>query len=100
MSLNTYASAGVGGGSEGDYNRYSQAFSDFSDPLMLSDSGPLFNFSEPGWTVDSLNGCVVNNLYVCAPGETSAVPEPGNLALLASALVGLVAVSRGRRTLG
>jgi hypothetical protein len=53
----------------------------------LEETGPLFNFSEPGWTVDSTDGCVVNNRYLCAP--SLAIPEPVSWVLMLTGFSGL-----------
>jgi hypothetical protein len=89
LQLDTTAYAQLDGAENGDAGIYSDANIDYYDPAMFSDTGPLFNFSAPGWTVDSTNGCVVNNRYLCAPSAVSSVPEPGSSVLLVTALAGI-----------
>jgi len=75
------------GTENGDPGSASIAYVNYADPAMFSNTGPLFNFSEPGWTVDSTDGCVADNRYVCSP---SHMPEPASLLLFGSALAGIV----------
>ncbi len=69
---------------------------DALDPLSLSTTGPVFNFFDPvtgtpvlGWTANSADGCIVDNLFTCGASGSSptAVDEPPSLALLGAALL-------------
>ena len=83
---------------------------DALDPLSLSTQGPVFNFFDPvtgapvtGWTANSADGCIANNLFTCgiaAPTPTpSSADEPPSLALLgAAALAGLIWTRRSPQT--
>ena len=64
----------------------SSADGNFLNTFSLPTSGPVFNLPE-GYTVNSLSGLIVDNRWVGAP--TSAVPEPGSLALLSAGIAGL-----------
>lgn len=87
LQLGTYAFAQLDGTESGDPSSATVAFVNYADPAMFSDTGPLFNFSEPGWTVSSTDGCVVNNRYVCAP--SLAIPEPVSWVLMLVGFSGL-----------
>jgi hypothetical protein len=87
LELNTNAVAQLDGTESGDPSSATVAYVNYADPAMFSDTGPLFNFSEPGWTVDSTDGCVVNNRYLCAP--SLAIPEPVSWVLMLTGFSGL-----------
>jgi hypothetical protein len=57
----------------------------FSDPLGFPQSGPVFNLPA-GWTANSTDGTIVNNVFVA--------PEPSTWALVAVPLIGLAAIRR------
>jgi PEP-CTERM motif len=100
LQLDTTAYAQLEGAENGDAGIYSDANIDYYDPAMFSDIGPLFNFSAPDWTVDSTNGCVVNNRYLCAPSAVSSAPEPGSLVLLGTAIAGIGLLRRRQSNRG
>ena len=97
LDLSTTALASVSGTLYGDYGVAAQGHAGFLDPAMFSDIGSLFNFSAPGWTVDSTDGCVENNQYLCAPAGPSA-PEPASSVLLGTVLAGVGLFRRRLRT--
>lgn len=92
MILDTVAVAGEGYGYDAGF---ADAFADFSHTAMFAPS--VFNLPA-GWTANSLDGCIVNNSYLCAPQTgnvpPSGVPEPASLALLGIGLAGLAAARR------
>ena len=61
---------------------------------MLPTSGPVFNLTA-GFTAFSLDGCIVDNRYLCAPSAAS-VPEPTMLGFVGLGLAGLGVVRRTR----
>ena len=70
----------------------------FQHTATLATSRPVFNLP-PGFTAYSLDGCIQNNAYLCAPA--SPVPLPTSLTLLLGAGVFpiLAVASRRRRTI-
>lgn len=70
------------------------ASADFLDPFSFPTNGPVFNFFDAngnpltGVTVDSSDGCIVNNRFVCGGSGTSA-PEPSTWALMLLGFAGL-----------
>ncbi|HTQ00345.1 MAG TPA: PEP-CTERM sorting domain-containing protein [Casimicrobiaceae bacterium] len=68
------------------------ASADFTRSLDLAFGGALFNFANPGYTVNAGN-YIVNNRYVPAGGGNT-VPEPATWLLLAA---GLCAMGMARR---
>jgi hypothetical protein len=67
--LNVRAASGLDGGS---------AAASFGNTMGFPTSGPVFTLPE-GYTVNSADGSIQNNRFV---GASTAVPEPGTLALL------------------
>jgi MYXO-CTERM domain-containing protein len=76
------------------------------DPLSFPSNGPVLNFFDAngnplaGVTVDSSDGCIVNNRFLCGAAPTPApeptpVPEPAIWTLLLVGFAGLV--NRARR---
>jgi hypothetical protein len=74
-------------GEPGPNERFSGS-ADYLNTLKFVQGVPVFNLSS-GWTANSADGSIVNNLLV-------AVPEPSTWALIAIPLLGLSA-SRRRR---
>lgn len=77
------------------------AIADFLDPFSFSTNGPVFNFFDAngnpltGVTVDSSDGCIVNNRFLCGAGTTgtpgggTSVPEPSLWTMLLAGFAGL-----------
>jgi hypothetical protein len=104
--LATHAGVDVGPGLH--ESGQASASADFLDPFSFPTDGPVFNFFDAsghplaGVTVDSSDGCIVNNRFLCGAGPTS-VPEPSiwTLTLLGFAGLGYAGWRRreGRATL-
>lgn len=73
------------------------ALFDASNSLDFVAGGPVFNFTDPGFTVNA-GDYIVNNRYI-SPISTS-VPEPDSLLLFAPGLLLISIVRRGKRRLG
>jgi hypothetical protein len=80
------------------------ADSDFVDPFSFPTAGPVFNFFDAngdplaGVTVNSSDGCIVNNRFLCG-GAPTTVPEPSTWTMLLLGFAGLgYAGWRRRRT--
>jgi hypothetical protein len=74
------------------------AFADFIHTLGFPTSGPVFNLPTGGYTVNSLDGTVVNNQFTPV-GTVVPTPEPNTLLLMGSgffALGGRIALRRKR----
>jgi len=65
--------------------------SDFSRTLTFPGSGVVLNLPE-GWTANSLDGCIVDNHFVCG-----SAPEPAAALVGAVSLGSLLALARRRR---
>jgi hypothetical protein len=76
------------------------ATSDFLDPFSFPTNGPVLNFFDAngnpltGVTVDSSDGCIVNNRFLCGAGTTpppggTPVPEPFIWTMLLAGFAGL-----------
>jgi PEP-CTERM motif-containing protein len=65
----------------------------FLDTIKFAASGPVFNLP-PGFTVNSVDGMIVNNQFVELP-----IPEPETYAMLMAGLALLGFVARRRRAL-
>jgi PEP-CTERM motif len=100
LATQASASAGPGTNEQGQASGDSEFLDTFSFP---TDGSPVFNFFDPGtglpvsgFTVDSSDGCIVDNRFVCgaAPTPPSNVPEPGSLPLLATSLIGAALLRR------
>jgi hypothetical protein len=83
-----------------------QANADFLDPFSLPTDGPVFNFFDAngnplvGATVNSADGCIVNNMFMCGSGTSpGSVPELSTwlMMLVGFAGLGLAGWRRGRR---
>jgi hypothetical protein len=70
------------------------ASADFIDPFSLRTDGPVFNFFDAsghpltGVTVDSSDGCIVNNRFLCG-GAPTGVPEPSVWTMMLLGFAGL-----------
>lgn len=88
LQLETSAIAVVNfGGGPG----FADAFVDFSNTFGFPTIGPVFNLPD-GYTVNSLDGFIVNNRFG-TPG-VEPIPEPGTLLLLGSGLLGVARYGR------
>ena len=69
----------------------------FKDPFSLPTSGPVFNFFDPttgdpltGFTANSSDGCIVNNVFMCGSVSTpGSVPELSTWAMMLAGFAGL-----------
>jgi hypothetical protein len=70
------------------------ASADFLDPFSFPTDGPVFNFFDAngdplaGVTVDSSDGCIVDNRFLCGGGPTS-IPEPSAWTMMLLGFAGL-----------
>jgi hypothetical protein len=86
-------------GTDWDYNIYYpvdasvDANADFFHSLSFATSGDVFTFDQPGYTVNSLDGKIVDNRFVGSP-----VPVPPSVLLLGSGLLGLAGWRRFRKS--
>lgn len=80
MTMNVDANAGFAFGSPVGV---ATATSDFGHTLSLNPFGDVVNGLPDGYTINSTDGCVVNNRWVCNPEAPASVPEPSTLLLLA-----------------
>lgn len=94
FSLDTHAS--VDAGPSPSTKGQASASADFLDPLSFPTDGPVFNFFDAngnplaGVTVDSSDGCIVNNRFLCGgSGGPSTVPEPSTWTMLLLGFAGL-----------
>jgi len=83
----------------GVYDSVAAAFGTYSatadmnyyDTLSFPTSGPVFNLPS-GYTVNSVEGDIVNNAFLGGPA--ASVPEPSSLVLIGTALLGLYVARR------
>lgn len=86
--------AGVDVGPSSSTQGQASASADFLDPFSFPTDGPVFNFFDAngnplaGATVNSSDGCIVNNRFLCGGGPTT-VPEPSTWTLMLMGFVGL-----------
>jgi len=86
--------AGVFAGPSPHKSGQASASADFLDPLSFPTDGPVLNFFDAsgrplaGFTVDSSDGCIVTNRFVCGGSRTS-VPEPSTWTMLLLGFAGL-----------
>jgi hypothetical protein len=102
LSTTALASAGPSPTEKGQ----ASAISDFLDPFSFPTNGPVFNFFDAngnpltGVTMNSADGCIVNNRFVCAGGAGGGgthAPEPATWTMLLLGFVGLAYAGRHRR---
>ena len=69
---------------------------DFLDPLSFPTNGPVFNFFDlagnpvSGWTANSSDGCIVNNMFMCGSASRGgSVPELSTWAMMLAGFAGL-----------
>jgi hypothetical protein len=90
--LGTHAS--VGASPDPHEDGKASASADFIDPFSFPTDGPVFNFFDAngnpltGVTVNSSDGCIVNNRFLCGSGPTT-VPEPSTWTMLLLGFAGL-----------
>ena len=71
------------------------ASADFLDPFSFPSDGPIFNFFDAngnplmGATVNSCDGCIANNRFVCGGSGPMSVPEPSPWRLMLLGFAGL-----------
>ncbi len=104
--LATSASVSAAPSFSGVIQGQASANSDFLDPFSFPSDGPIFNFFDAngdpivGATVNSSDGCVVNNAFMCgsiiSPGS---VPELSTWVMMVAGFAGLGYAGwlRGRR---
>jgi hypothetical protein len=94
--------ADVGAVSSSQEQGQASATSDFADPFSFPTDGPVFNVFDAngdllaGAIVDSSEGCIVNNRFLCG-GGTASVPEPSTWTMMILGLAGLGCMARWRR---
>jgi len=93
--LTTAASVSAGPSFGFSHGRAS-ASSDFLDPFSFPTDGPVFNFFDAngnplaGATVNSSDGCIVNNMFMCGSESTpGSVPELSTWAMMIAGFAGL-----------
>jgi hypothetical protein len=106
LSTTALASAGPSPTESGQ----SSAISDFLDPFSFPKDGPVFNFFDAngnpltGLTVDSSDGCIVNNRFLCGGAATpppTSVAEPSVWTMLLLGFAGVACTGwRGRKAAG
>lgn len=79
----------------------------FLDPLSFPADGPVFNFFDlsgnpiSGWTANSDDGCIVNNVFMCGSvGPAGFVPELSTWAMMVAGFAGLGLASYWRSRKG
>jgi len=82
-SCTGYASAGLGA-----YNT-----------ITLPTNGPVFDLPD-GYTANTADGCIANNLYVCGASAPTSVSEPPAIWLFGFGLIALLGFERRRRKPG
>jgi hypothetical protein len=103
FTLVTSAFVSAGPSAFGVTTGQASANSDFQDPFSFPSDGPIFNFFDAngnsliGATVNSSDGCIVNNRLLC--GGPSSVPELSTWAMMVAGFagLGLAGWRRGRR---
>ena len=102
FSLDTHANADANPSST--ESGQASASADFLDPFSFPTDGPVFNFFDvngnplAGVTVDSSDGCIVNNRFLCGGGGApTTVPEPSTWMMLLLSFAGLGSVGWRRR---
>jgi len=104
FTLTTHAYVSAGPSAFGVTMGQASAESDFQDPFSFPSNGPIFNFFDAngdpivGATVNSSDGCIVNNRLLCGGGPTS-VPELSTWTMMLTGFAGLgyAGWRRGRR---
>jgi len=93
LDLLTAAGAGGAAGSDQPENGIGTAAgsSDFSHTVTFPGSGVVLNLPE-GWTANSLDGCIVDNHFICG-----SAPEPAAALVGAVSLGSLLLLARWRR---
>ena len=102
--LATSAPVSAGPSAFGVREGQASASADFLDPFSFPSNGPIFNFFDAngdpiaGATVNSSDGCIVNNRLLCGGGPTS-VPELSTWTMMLAGFAGLgyAGWRRGRR---
>ncbi len=94
FELAVYSQALAVGGSGGGSVDI-QAVTDFSDTFGFSTVGPAFDLPT-GYTVNSAEAGIINNVFTLGSPPTTTVPEPASLSLFSIGLTGLWAL-RARR---
>ena len=93
--LATRASVSAGPSAVGVREGQASANADFLDPFSFPTDGPVINFFDAngnplaGVTVNSGDGCIVNNRLLCSDGGPTSVPEPSTWTMLVLGFAGL-----------
>jgi hypothetical protein len=93
--LATSASVSAGPSAFGVREGQASASADFLDPFSFPSDGPIFNFFDAngnplmGATVNSCDGCIANNRFVCGGSGPMSVPEPSPWRLMLLGFAGL-----------